>query len=150
MPAEIRQGETGSPPDKWSLSAPRPYCIETAVPRLRRMPHASNIVYCDGPDSPHAFDIVPLQPRKGSLEAMCPVCKGRGQWNTEIDLVSFRCKRTACDRCHGAGWVETGSDPVGLPDIEIAPGGYPRWTLRFEAADEATQIDPATPGLSQA
>ena len=44
---------------------------------------------------------------------MCPVCQGRGQWNTEIDLVSFRCKRTACDRCHGAGWVETGSDPVG-------------------------------------
>ena len=59
------------------------------------MPHASNIVHCAGPDSPHAFDIVPLQARKGSLDAMCPVCKGRGQWNTEIDLVSFRCKRTA-------------------------------------------------------
>ena len=103
----------------------------------------------DGPNSAHAFDIVPLQPRKGSLDAMCRVCKGRGQWNTEIELVSFRCKRTACDRCHGAGWVETGSDPIGLPDIEIAPGGYPRWTLRFEPADEATQIDPETPGLSQ-
>jgi hypothetical protein len=114
------------------------------------MPHASNIVHCAGPDSPHAFDIVPLQARKGSLDAMCPVCKGRGQWNTEIDLVSFRCKRTACDRCHGAGWVETGSDPIGLPDIEIAPGGYPRWTLRFEPADEASSIDPETPGLSQA
>ena len=61
------------------------------------MSHASNIVLCDGPDSPHAFDVVPLQPRNGSLDAMCPVCKGRGQWNTEIDLVSFRCKRTACD-----------------------------------------------------
>ncbi len=114
------------------------------------MPHASNIVYCDGPDSPHAFDIVPLKPRKGSLDAMCPVCQERGQWNTEIDLVSFRCKRTACDRCHGAGWVETGSDPVGLPDIEIAPGGYPRWPLRFEPADDTIQIDPETPGLSQA
>ena len=27
------------------------------------MPHASNIVYCDGPDSAHAFDIVPVLPR---------------------------------------------------------------------------------------
>jgi hypothetical protein len=57
------------------------------------MSHASNIVYCSGPDSPHAFDIVPLQPRNGSLDAMCAVCQGHGQWNTEIDLVSFRCKR---------------------------------------------------------
>ena len=23
------------------------------------------------------------------------------------------------------GWVETGSDPVGLPDIKIALAGYP-------------------------
>lgn len=46
------------------------------------MPHASNIVYCDGPESPHAFDVVPLQPRNGGLDAMCPVCKGRGQWYT--------------------------------------------------------------------
>jgi len=96
------------------------------------MSHASNIVYCDGPHSPHAFDVVPLQPRRGSLDAICPVCQGRGQWNTEIDLVSFRSKRTACDQCHGAGWVETGSDPVGVPDIEVSPEGYPRWTLRYE------------------
>ena len=45
--------------------------------------------------------------------------------DTEINLVSFRCKRPACDRCYGAGWLEAGSDPVGLPDIEIAPSGYP-------------------------
>jgi len=81
---------------------------------------------------------------------MCPVCQGRGQWNTEIDLVSFRCMRAACDRCHGAGWVETDSDPVGLPDIEISPGGYPRWTLRFEPADDSIRMDPETSGLSRA
>ncbi|MGA1798979.1 hypothetical protein VH567_09375 [Sphingomonas sp. 4RDLI-65] len=119
------------------------------------MPHASNIVYCDGPDSPHAFDIVPLQPRNGSLDALCPVCQGRGQWNTEIDLVSFRCKRMACDRCHGAGWIETGSDPVGLPDIVMAPGGHPQWTIRYQPGDRgpgddvAADINPAKPGLAK-
>jgi hypothetical protein len=113
------------------------------------MPHASNIVYCDGPDSPHAFDIVPLQPRNGSLDAMCPVCKGHGQWNTEIDLVSFRCKRTGCDRCFGAGWVETGTDPVGFPDIEMSPEGYPQWTIRYDAPGSVPEVDPAGRGLAQ-
>jgi hypothetical protein len=89
------------------------------------MSHASNIVYCDGPDSPHAFDIVPLQPRNGSLDATCPVCKGRGQWNTEIDLVSFRCKGTACGRCHGAGWVETGTDPIAYLTSKFRRRGIP-------------------------
>ena len=111
------------------------------------MPHASNIVYCDGPDSPHAFDIVPLQPRNGSLDAKCPVCGGRGQWNTEIDLVSFRCKRTACDRCHGAGWIETGNDPIAIPDIEMTADGHPQWTIRYEPS-EGSSVDPVTPGLA--
>lgn len=95
------------------------------------MPHPSNVVYCDGPDSPHAFDIIPLKPRNGSLDAQCPVCRGFGEWNTEIDLVSFRCKRAICDRCLGAGWVETGTDPVGFPDIELDPNGRPRWVTNY-------------------
>lgn len=98
------------------------------------MAHASNIVLCTGPDSAHAFDNVPLLPRHGDLDALCPVCQGRGQWNAEIDLVSFRCKRTICDRCHGSGWVETGTDPVGHPDIVRTPGGHPRWTIAFDGA----------------
>ncbi|MES2452142.1 MAG: hypothetical protein V4610_16445 [Pseudomonadota bacterium] len=105
------------------------------------MPHASMIVTCAGPDSPHAFDIVPLQPRNGTLDAMCPVCKGHGQWNSEIDLVSFRCKRVICDHCLGAGWAETGDDPIGLPDIEMTPGGYPQWTTRYVSAREMTEQD---------
>jgi hypothetical protein len=113
------------------------------------MPHASNIVTCDGPDSPHAFDLVPVQPRTGMLDAMCPVCHGRGQWNVEIDLVSFRCKRTPCARCYGEGWVETGSDPVGLPDIEMTAAGYPKWTIRYVPHDETEPPDPAAPGLAQ-
>jgi hypothetical protein len=94
------------------------------------MPHASNIVLCAGPESPHAFDIIPLQPRNGALDARCPVCRGHGQWNVEIDLVSFRCKRAICERCHGAGWIETGQDPVGHPDIVMTPEGYPKWVVR--------------------
>ncbi|WP_244646561.1 hypothetical protein [Sphingomonas sp. CFBP 8760] len=99
----------------------------------RTIGHASNIVHCDGPDSPHAFDIIPLQPRNGSLDAKCPVCRGHGQWNTEIDLVSFRCKRAICDQCHGAGWIETGSDPVARADIVMTPDGYPQWVIAFDS-----------------
>ena len=46
------------------------------------------------------------------------------EWNTEIDLVSFRCTRAICDRCLGAGWVETGSDPIAIADIILSPDGH--------------------------
>jgi hypothetical protein len=105
------------------------------------MSHASNVVHCDGPDSPHAFDLVPLLPRNGSLDAECPVCRGHGQWNTEIDLVSFRCVRAICERCLGAGWVETGNDPVGFPDIEMAPGGYPQWVTHYIPREDVAEGD---------
>jgi hypothetical protein len=105
------------------------------------MPHASNIVYPDGPDAPHAFDIVPLKPRNGTLDAMCPVCHGYGEWNVEIDLVSFRCKRAICDRCSGAGWVETGDDPVGFPDIELAPNGRPHWVTSYVPREDVNEDD---------
>jgi len=94
------------------------------------MPHASHIVYPLGPDAPHAFDIIPLQPRNGMLDAPCPVCQGHGQWNTEIDLVSFRCKRAICDLCLGAGWIETGGDPIAIADITLSPDGHPQWVTR--------------------
>ena len=95
------------------------------------MPHASNVVHPSGPDAPHAFDIIPLKPRNGTLDARCPCCKGYGEWNSEIDLVSFRCKRAVCDRCLGAGWGETGHDPGGFPDIELGPEGAPRWVTHY-------------------
>jgi len=106
------------------------------------MPHASNIVHCEGPDSPHAFDMVALQPRNGALDARCPKCRGHGCWNAEIDLVSFRCRRAICDRCNGAGWVETGNDPVALPDIELGPDGKPGWTVRYVPKEDAPEIGP--------
>jgi hypothetical protein len=95
------------------------------------MPHASDIVYPSGPDSPHAFDNVPLQPRSGRLDAPCPLCKGHGQWNSEIDLVSFRCTRVICNHCLGEGWVETGSDPIAVFDIVMTPEGHPQWITRY-------------------
>jgi len=98
------------------------------------MPHASNVIYCMGPDSPHAFDNVPLLPRNGALDAPCPVCKAHGQWNSQIDLVSFRCARTICGHCLGAGWVETGIDLIALPDIVLTPDGHPQWITRYITA----------------
>ena len=109
------------------------------------MPHASNIIVCDGPDSPHAFDIIPLQPRNGTLDAECPVCKGYGQWNSEIDLVSFRCKRAICGRCHGAGWIETGTDPLGLPDIVLNAEGHPQWIVRHTPGAAESPEAPGAP-----
>lgn len=105
------------------------------------MPHATNIVHCDGPDSPHALDIIPLKPRNGMLDARCPVCHGYGEWNVEIDLVSFRSKRAVCDRCMGAGWVETGDDPVGFPDIELSADGKPQWVTSFVPRDDVKEDD---------
>ena len=101
------------------------------------MPHGINTVLCSGPDSPHAFDNVPLQPRNGTLDDKCPVCHGYGQWNTQIDLASFRCQRAVCNYCYGAGWVETGNDPIGLPDIVMSPEGYPKWIIRYVNKDGA-------------
>ncbi len=102
-----------------------------------QMPHSSDTIHCTGPDSPHAFDNIPLQARNGELDSRCPVCRGYGQWNAEIDLVSFRCIRAICDRCHGAGWIETGDDPVAIPDIVMTPEGQPMWTVRYLDKSEA-------------
>jgi hypothetical protein len=107
----------------------------------RFMPHASNIVHCDGPDSPHALDVIALKPRNGMLDARCPVCRGYGEWNVEIDLVSFRSKRVICDRCHGAGWVETGEDPVGFPDIELSSTGHAQWITRYVPREDVAESD---------
>ncbi|RZL83683.1 MAG: hypothetical protein EOP66_03600 [Sphingomonas sp.] len=105
------------------------------------MPHASNVVHCDGPDSSHAFDVISLKPRNGMLDARCPKCSGYGEWNIEIDLVSFRSKRAICNRCLGAGWVETGNDPVGFPDIELSPEGYPRWVISYVPHEDVSEDD---------
>ncbi|RYG29262.1 MAG: hypothetical protein EON93_17010 [Burkholderiales bacterium] len=94
------------------------------------MAHASNIVYPAGPNSPHAFENIPLHPRNGMLDERCPLCKGHGQWNAQIDLVSFRCKREICGFCNGEGWIETGTDPIAVPDIVMSPEGHPKWTIR--------------------
>jgi len=103
------------------------------------MAHATNIVYPSGPDSPHAFDNVGLHTRNGTLDARCPVCKGHGQWNAEIDLVSFRSKRAICPMCFGAGWIETGADPVAMADIVLDADGDPRWVTHMLSAAEAYQ-----------
>ena len=94
------------------------------------MTHEKNTVTCAGPTSPYAFDNIPLLPRNGSLDAICPVCRGHGQWNTELDLASFRCVRAICGRCLGAGWIETGTDPIEVPDITMSPDGHPMWTMK--------------------
>lgn len=102
------------------------------------MPHPSHIVHIADPDSPHAFDVIPLQPRDGALDVYCPVCKGHGQWNVEIDLANFRSIRAICELCFGAGWIETGTDLVAVPDIVMTPEGYPMWVLRTIAQERDT------------
>ena len=93
--------------------------------------HESRIVICRGPLDKHAFDGIPLQPRRGELDEICPACRGHGQWNGQIDLASHRCIRVICDRCDSRGWVETGDDLVSTPDIVLHPDGYPQWIERL-------------------
>lgn len=99
------------------------------------MAHSSNVIHPAGPDSPHAFDNIPLHPRNGTLDAPCPVCKGHGQWNAQIDLISFRCQRTICGHCLGSGWIETGTDPIAVTDIVLRDGA-PQWITRYVPAGE--------------
>jgi DnaJ-class molecular chaperone len=98
--------------------------------------HEKRIVYCSSPTDPHACHGIPVQPRKGDLDEICPVCAGHGQWNTEIDLVSQRCKRTVCDKCDGRGWIETGDDLVPSHDIHMSEEGYPMWVTRLDPSDD--------------
>jgi len=93
--------------------------------------HASNIMTGITPDHNLAFFNIPLLPRNGALDAPCPFCHQHGQWNVELDLVSFRCKRAICDLCYGSGWIETGDDARAFHDIVMSPQGYPMWIVRY-------------------
>lgn len=93
------------------------------------MKHESRIIAC-GPEDEHAYDVISECPRTRNLDARCPTCHGHGQWNEEIDLVSFRSKRATCGHCYGSGWIETGDHLVEVPDIVMTPLGYPAWILR--------------------
>ena len=101
------------------------------------MSHEKRIVTCSGPGDAHAFDGIPVQPREGDLDLVCPLCAGSGQWNVEIDLVSHRSKRHVCDKCDGRGWIETGDDLVPSDDIVMSPEGYPQWVTRLDPSDDA-------------
>ena len=101
------------------------------------MSHASRIVYCTGPQDPHALHGISVRPRTGDLETLCPVCAGHGQWNVQIDLVSQRSIRQACPKCDGRGWIETGDDLVPSHDIVRSPEGHPQWVTRLDPSDDA-------------
>ncbi len=96
------------------------------------MSHPTRIVHCTGPQDSHALDGIPVQPRRGDLDAMCPDCVGHGQWNREICLISHRSKRQGCETCDGRGWIETGDDLVNAHDIQMSEDGYPQWVVRLD------------------
>jgi hypothetical protein len=95
--------------------------------------HQSRMVFCVSPKDAHAFDGISMRNRQGELDELCPTCCGHGQWNSEIDLASFRSKRVICDHCDSRGWIETGTDLVPVPDVVMTPGGYPQWIERMVA-----------------
>jgi hypothetical protein len=99
------------------------------------MSHEKRIVICTGPQDPHAFHGISVQPRSGDLDALCPDCKGYGQWNLEICLISQRSKRVFCETCDTRGWIETGDDLVPSHDVELSPEGRPMWVVRMGVPD---------------
>ena len=100
------------------------------------MAHETRIITCTGPQDPHALDGIPVLPRSGDLDRVCPICHGRGQWNSEFDLASQRSKRRICDKCDGRGWIETGDDLVPSHHVELSPQGYPMWVTRLDPSDD--------------
>jgi hypothetical protein len=99
------------------------------------MAQEKRIVICSGPHEPHAFHGISVQPRSGNLDALCQDCRGHGQWNSEIDLVSQRSKRVFCETCDTRGWIETGDDLVPTHDVELSPDGTPRWVVKMAPPD---------------
>jgi DnaJ-class molecular chaperone len=97
--------------------------------------HEKRIVTCSGPHDPHALHGISVRPRSGDLDILCPACAGHGQWNSEIDLVSQRSKRTFCETCDARGWIETGDDLVHSHDIEMSEEGHPKWVTRLDPPD---------------
>jgi hypothetical protein len=95
------------------------------------MAHEKRIVLCDGPGDPHAFHGITRRNRSGDLDALCPICVGHGQWNSELDLVSQRSKRELCQTCDARGWIETGDDLVSSHDIAMSEDGQPQWVTRL-------------------
>ena len=49
------------------------------------MPYEFRIVTCSTPQDPHALHGIPVQPRSGDFDVVCPVCAGHGQWNSELE-----------------------------------------------------------------
>ena len=98
--------------------------------------HPTRIVHCSGPQEPHALDGISRRPRTGDLDAVCPICAGYGQWNTQIDLISQRSIRHCCTKCDGRGWIETGDDLVPSHDIDLSDDGHPKWVRRLNPSDD--------------
>ena len=99
------------------------------------MSNRGPLLICQGPDDAHALDDIPIRPREGKLDAICPTCHGRGQWNREL-YGQGRTIRHACDHCLGLGWLETGDDAIPVPDIVLGPHGHPKWITRQIPASE--------------
>jgi hypothetical protein len=98
-----------------------------------------DIVHCDGPHHPRALEGIPVQPRRGDLDTICPTCQGRGQWNREIHGHG-RSKREPCPTCHGDGWLETSGDATPIPDIVVV-NGHAQWTVRYVHLDHGDLAD---------
>jgi hypothetical protein len=99
------------------------------------MPNHGPVLTCQGPDDPPALDDIPVRAREGNLDAICPTCHGRGQWNREI-YGQGRTIRHGCDQGMGLGWLETGDDAIAVPDIILGPNGGPKWITRLIPAAE--------------
>jgi hypothetical protein len=126
-----------------AASNARPHCCQYTTQTLSnssfnpakgvaRVSHEKRIVTCSCPQDRHALDGIPVLPRAGHLDVVCADCRGHGQWNREIDLISHRSKRHVCESCDGRGWIETGDDMVSAHDVVMSPEGHPQWVTRLD------------------
>lgn len=93
------------------------------------------VIVLSGLQDPRALEGIPVQPRRGELDIVCPSCRGRGQYNVELHPHG-RSKREVCPDCRGDGWIETSGDATPAHDIALVDG-QPQWVTRYLPIDNA-------------
>lgn len=86
------------------------------------------VIPLSGPEAPGAFENLCVMKCPPYADALCPVCKGHGAYNTHLNGNGvLRHRFVECDTCRGDGWVENDGE-VHVQDIVLI-NGSPRWVV---------------------
>jgi len=90
------------------------------------------------PNDKGAFkDIRKRRPTK-ERPVECPLCKGHGMWNLELDAYGKGDHfRASCSQCHGWGFVQPGLDATCIHEFEeVGPKEFDELKKKFSGLGE--------------